>query len=186
MFEAPRDIEGLRLYRLTGSGCLDIGPDGIGASGTAVDRPVPFNGRFAGVAVIAGGAVLALATDRVGQVMPVATVSGLLLYLWHAWKEAEKTLLRWTVPWSRAEHLMQIPQHPDRFAVLCAPDPEHPETLYFTPEDGPEALLAAIREYAPPSFTIETEAAAQAADDEANAPPIDEDAEDDSPWAPRV
>jgi hypothetical protein len=184
-FEPPHDIAGLRLYRLVGPGCLDVSTLGLGASGMAVDRPVRYNARVASVAVILGGSLLAIATGLVGQIMPVVTVAGALLWLWQSWKEAEKRLLRWTVPWPGVEHILQIPQQPDRFAVILAANPAHPETLYFTPTDGPEALLSALREHAPAAVPVETAAAAQAALDEAAAEERPEE-EEDSPWAPRV
>ncbi len=183
-FEPPRDIEGLRLYRLLGPGCLDISTLGIGVSGTAVDRPVRFDARLVAVGLILGGSILAIGLGRTGQIMPVAVVSAMLLWMWQSWKEAEKIVLRWTVPWPSVESIVQLPQHPDRFAVILSGDAAHPETVYFTPTNGPDELLQALREHAP-NVRVDTEAAALAAFEEANAPPVDEDADDDSPWVMR-
>jgi hypothetical protein len=169
-YDPPREVEEMGVCRLVGPGWIGLSPDAITVGGAIVNRPLPFPARPIAVGVGLGGSALALALGMVDQIMPFVAAISVGLFAFAVFHERETAAPMRPVPWSRVDRILQFPREPERFVVLFEGEPGLPETIYFTPSEGPEAFLAAVRAAAPASVHVDTEAALQAEQDRAAEP----------------
>lgn len=175
LYDPPHEVDEMKICRLVGPGWLGVAPDGLTLGGTLVDRPVHVPFRLIGVLALLAGLAATVVTGAVDTIMPPTVVVVMSAIGLGAWSERAIVAPHRLIPWSKVERVVRYPMDPDRFAVLLEPLPDWPETVYFNATEGPEALLAALREAAP-GLHIETEAAEAAIEERENyVPPEDDD-----------
>lgn len=158
-FTAPIEIEIMKTARLNGPGAVIVGADVLGVQGEVVGLPprAPWQAIAAGIWAV--GAVASIVTQLTPMIMPPVTLVALGLFAWGVYESGRRVRGDWRIPWNRVERVLHYPAN-DRLMAVILNGPVHeqlPESLFFAPDEGVEAVLVAI-EAAAPGVEIERQA----------------------------